>query len=409
MTAALPILCATAMMVPIGSYSAVPADTEKRGVGDDMHRQPRFRRRGPGAGYEREEKEDESGTRGHDFYDLSDFTEDEKLNLIKMAYSLYRYGDGVDWDEQRDKFVRTVQSTSRHERSDAILARNGGDDMKEGEYIDHDGNDDAYDGGWDDTLDWDTVIVPTSTGGVADVDEKYVDGNHDAYDGGLDDTLDGDIIETHADNSKLLPLGHPNILSQLSRRRLQDVINNLDGDVFDGYEYSKGACPNAGKRGVPCAPPNLSALCNKYDRSDGSFRACLDACAPAFCCIHDAPRNLNPMAPNCNDDENCSQYNYCYIAWWKLHDTVGPALYLRVDQDDEFYDIEADEIQEDSSGSELFTQVLLHHFDDLEKVIEDGTVETPGEGSEFNADRIFLDENYWVYPVAGVVDVDIDG
>ena len=44
--------------------------------------------------------------------------------------------------------------------------------------------------------------------------------------------------------------------------------------------------------------------------------------------------------------------------------------------------------------------MILHHFDDLSKVIEDGTI-----NQEFNADRIFLDEEYWVYPVADKVDL----
>jgi hypothetical protein len=65
--------------------------------------------------------------------------------------------------------------------------------------------------------------------------------------------------------------------------------DNFDGDVFDGYEYSKGNCPNAGSQGVPCAPDNLPLLCNKYNREEGSFRACLDACKEAFCCVHNAP------------------------------------------------------------------------------------------------------------------------
>ena len=76
-------------------------------------------------------------------------------------------------------------------------------------------------------------------------------------------------------------------------RALQAGGDNFDGDVFGQYEYSKGACPNPGSLGVPCAPDNLPLLCNKYNREDGSFRDCLEACKPAFCCIHNAPRDLN--------------------------------------------------------------------------------------------------------------------
>lgn len=172
-------------------------------------------------------------------------------------------------------------------------------------------------------------------------------------------------------------------------RRLQSS-SNIDGDVFDQYEYSTGNCPDAGSLGVPCAPENLAQLCNKYDRENGSFRACFDACAPAFCCVHDADRELNFMAPNCNTDENCAGYNWCYIAWWKLHDTIGPALYLRLEQDDAFYDIKGDEIAEDVTGDPVFEQILMHHFDDVQVIIDAGTVD-----GEFNADRIFLDPEYW--------------
>jgi hypothetical protein len=61
--------------------------------------------------------------------------------------------------------------------------------------------------------------------------------------------------------------------------------NKVDGDVFDGYEYKKGSnCQQSTDNdGVPCAPTNLQSLCNKYDRNNGSFRDCLNACKPAFC------------------------------------------------------------------------------------------------------------------------------
>jgi hypothetical protein len=61
--------------------------------------------------------------------------------------------------------------------------------------------------------------------------------------------------------------------------------SKVDGDVFDGYEYKKGSnCQQSTDNdGVPCAPTNLQSLCNKYDRNNGSFRDCLNACKPAFC------------------------------------------------------------------------------------------------------------------------------
>jgi hypothetical protein len=245
-------------------------------------------------------------------------------------------------------------------------------------------------------------------------------GNDDAYGGQMDDTLDGDEVALLATSQTITterggdahdvgsetPVFSNNVDGQIAKsyylrhrhRRLQG--NDIDGDVFDGYEYDQGACPNAGSLDVPCAPPNLSSICNKYDSVNGSFQECLEACKPAFCCIHDAPRESNYLSPNCNTDENCPQYSYCYIVWWKLHDTVGPALFMRVDQDDTFYDGAEDVINADSTEDPFMAQVLLHHFDDIDQVIEDGTVD-----NEFDADRIFLDEKYWMYPESEKVDV----
>ncbi|KAK1745366.1 hypothetical protein QTG54_003290 [Skeletonema marinoi] len=187
-----------------------------------------------------------------------------------------------------------------------------------------------------------------------------------------------------------------------TNRALQGGGDDFDGDVFDQYEYSKGNCPNSGSLGVPCAPDNLPFLCNKYNRDEGSFRECLSVCKPGFCCIHNAPPDLNWMAPNCNTDENCAQYNWCYIAWWKLQDTIGPALFLRIEQNaDEWFDIDNEEVASDVTGDPFFQPFLLHFFGDIDEVIVDGTVEVVSEDgtvtSEFNADRIFLDEDYWDY------------
>lgn len=93
-----------------------------------------------------------------------------------------------------------------------------------------------------------------------------------------------------------------------------------DKDGEKGYFYGRGRCPDTGRKGVPCAPSDLAQTCDKFDKRS-SFRRCLEACRPSFCCIHDAKNN--DRAVPCRDDENCAQYSYCYIVWWKLHDTVG--------------------------------------------------------------------------------------
>ncbi len=84
-----------------------------------------------------------------------------------------------------------------------------------------------------------------------------------------------------------------------------------------------------------------------------------------------------------------------------MHDTVGPAMAMRLDQDDEFYEGAQDEIDAESSNTDPFmTQLLLHHFDDIDQVIEDGT-----ENDDFDAERIFLNEKYWMYPEVTKVDI----
>ncbi|KAL7480808.1 hypothetical protein ACHAW6_006469 [Cyclotella cf. meneghiniana] len=262
------------------------------------------------------------------FYDLSPLTQEEKLRMIQTAISVTKLGDSIDWDEQRYKF------------RDAVFRDFGGGQTRTESSREEPSRDQAS---------GDEAVAASKK----ERDDK--------------------IIKPHKSTS----------------RHLQSS-SKIDGDVFDQYEYDSGACPDAGSLGVPCAPENLAQLCNKYDRDEGSFRECFQACGPAFCCIHDADRELNYLAPNCNTDENCAGYNWCYIAWWKMHDTIGPALFLRLEQDDDFYDIAADEIEGDVTNDPVYTQILLHHFDDIDVIIEDGTVD-----NEFNADRIFLDPEYW--------------
>ncbi|KAL3786920.1 hypothetical protein HJC23_013255 [Cyclotella cryptica] len=277
---------------------------------------------------QQQQRDHDSSLNRSSFYDLSPLSQEEKLRMIQTAISVTKLGDSIDWDEQKDKFREAVFRDLGGGRNHTQASR---DQMSD-----------------DETADTEADAASKQEGG-----EK--------------------ITEPAKSTS----------------RHLQSS-SKIDGDVFDQYEYDTGACPDAGSLGVPCAPDNLAQLCNKYDRDEGSFRECFQACGPAFCCIHDADRELNYLAPNCNTDENCPGYNWCYIAWWKMHDTIGPALFLRLEQDDNFYDIAADEIAGDVTNDPVYTQILLHHFDDIEVIINDGTVD-----NEFNADRIFLDPEYW--------------
>mmetsp|Transcript_1271 Transcript_1271/g.2677 ORF Transcript_1271/g.2677 Transcript_1271/m.2677 type:complete len:357 (-) Transcript_1271:215-1285(-) len=299
--------------------------------------------------------DDRGSNKNHGFYDLSSMTFDEKIRMIKTAYKVNKYSDSIDWDGEFEKFREAVRESRRSadekESADEVMDE---DEEEEG-----------------------TEKEPSA------VSTPFAAATHRGL--------------SNNQNDRELPVSLSSIRNKHKKKQnkapLQRTFragSTFDGDVFDAYEYSSGNCPDEGSLGVPCAPDDIADLCNKYDRDNGSFRECLAACEPGFCCVHDADRELNFLAPNCNTDENCAQYAYCYIAWWKLHDTIGPALFLQIEQDDEFYDVNADEIADYQNENPFFQQVLLHHFDDIQVIIDDGTVD-----NEFNADRIFLDPDYW--------------
>lgn len=110
--------------------------------------------------------------------------------------------------------------------------------------------------------------------------------------------------------------------------------------------------------------------------------------------VSDAPPGTNFIAPNCNTDVNCAQYAFCYIVWWKLHDTIGPATFLRLEQTDDFFDATAQFVQGDVTNLEFYREMLFHHFNDAQQIIDLGTVQV-GNMLEFNSDRIFLNSTYW--------------
>jgi len=61
-------------------------------------------------------------------------------------------------------------------------------------------------------------------------------------------------------------------------------------------------------------------------------------------------------------------YEPCYIVWFKLHDTIGPAPYLRLDDNEAFYDVNNDDfVQIFVDRPDFFNQLFGHHFmtDDL--------------------------------------------
>lgn len=140
-------------------------------------------------------------------------------------------------------------------------------------------------------------------------------------------------------------------------------------DPIREYSY----CPDLDSKTVPCAHPELPKMCDKYN--GGDFKSCYEHCKPSFCCIHDS--ESEKYSPSCSRSANCVQYSACYIVWWKLHDTVGPANYIHTKQDDDFYNMKFSEFQEDlAEDKEFLAQLFGHHFDSEDAPTDDKFVDT---------------------------------
>ena len=75
---------------------------------------------------------------------------------------------------------------------------------------------------------------------------------------------------------------------------------------------------------------------------------------------------------------------YCLVETCKLADTVGPTTFLRLDQDDDFYNVDLAQIttesnQENPENVKFYNQLFRHHTDD--DVSED--------------DKYFVDPDNW--------------
>jgi len=136
-----------------------------------------------------------------------------------------------------------------------------------------------------------------------------------------------------------------------------------------------GECPDPDSSVLPCADPLLPYVCDKYNTELGNFKECFDMCRDSFCCIHDS--RSRTVAPSCSQTaDNCRMYSPCYILWWKLSATVGPATYFYVSQADDFFPKFDDYAS--TFDDEFINELLGYHFDD------DTVNQTK-----------FLDENEW--------------
>eukprot|EP00559_Dactyliosolen_fragilissimus_P004705 CAMPEP_0184861752 /NCGR_PEP_ID=MMETSP0580-20130426/6361_1 /TAXON_ID=1118495 /ORGANISM="Dactyliosolen fragilissimus" /LENGTH=276 /DNA_ID=CAMNT_0027359349 /DNA_START=157 /DNA_END=987 /DNA_ORIENTATION=- len=130
-------------------------------------------------------------------------------------------------------------------------------------------------------------------------------------------------------------------------------------------------CPDPTAANLPCPTEDIDRKCDKYN--GGDFLECYFECKISFCCIHDSKSQT--YSPSCSDEPNCPAYNPCYIIWWKLHDTIGPANFLRLPQSENFFqgaDFQfiLDELN-DPNDTVFFQQLFGHHFDSEEEPVDD--------------------------------------
>lgn len=161
-----------------------------------------------------------------------------------------------------------------------------------------------------------------------------------------------------------------------------------DFDLPDNY--CPDGCLDCSRRSpLKCPSPALKAVCDpeldaEYPKGHprvgeriANFKDCYNLCKSSFCCIHDS--RSKEVAPSCaHEYDNCPLYYPCYVVWWKLHDTAGPATYLDVEEDTmPFYkDVDLKWLALDwRKDLDFKYQLFGHHFDDDDGVFdEDGSL-----------------------------------
>jgi len=146
-----------------------------------------------------------------------------------------------------------------------------------------------------------------------------------------------------------------------------------DGDD-DGFPPISKTCTEPQDPVVPCPPTDLAQKCDKYN--GGRFSTCFNACKPSVCCTHDSKRTLTP---SCAETAvNCQHWIPCYIVWWKLADTVGPADVLRLGGDDAFFDTDTQTLKEELNNGttpEFYAQWFQRFIDDDTRELDEFSFE----------------------------------
>jgi len=153
----------------------------------------------------------------------------------------------------------------------------------------------------------------------------------------------------------------------IDRQHNKPVVDNTQRSVqeytWDNPFSLNCTDPNAE---LECPPADLPQACDRYN--GGTMEECYQRCKVSFCCIHDS-KSVD-LAPSCSKELNCKNWHPCYIVWWKLHDTIGPESFVRLAQNESFYNIDFQYVLNDMTldGGEgvipFYGQWFFHHFDD---------------------------------------------
>lgn len=147
-----------------------------------------------------------------------------------------------------------------------------------------------------------------------------------------------------------------------------DTVHRKAADQQTQFSLDNPFSPNCTdpNADLECPPEDLPQKCDRYN--GGTMEDCYERCTVSFCCIHDSKSQF--QSPSCSRQLNCKNWAPCYIVWWKLHDTIGPENFVRVAQNEPFYNINLQTILDDNTvdnGADVtpfYRQWFFHHFDD---------------------------------------------
>lgn len=163
-------------------------------------------------------------------------------------------------------------------------------------------------------------------------------------------------------------------VEQPSTLRVKKGRRSLD----EGLPPISSNCTNPTSTKLPCPLEDLPQVCDKYN--NGNFEECFQRCKISFCCTHDSKSSgPSPKSESCVTEDNCRNYIPCYIVWWKLSDTVGPAPFLRLPNSKRFTnffnidnnDIFQDKQDEDQRSEQNFYTEFFNHYTDDDVGLDD--------------------------------------